>query len=142
MVPIGDISVMPHACSTCSPCRFWKPSIIAGGAADPPTIICRSAFRSQRFGSLSSASRIASQTVGTPPAQVTFSSAIKLSTLTASRCGPGKTSFAPTIAAAKGIPQALTWNIGTTGRITSVSERPSAFGSAITSVCNTCERWL
>ena len=31
-------------------------------------------------------------------------------------CAPGKTTFAPTIAAAYGSPHALTWNIGTTGK--------------------------
>ncbi len=45
---------------------------------------------------------------------VTLSSRISPYTLSPSRCGPGSTSFAPTIAAAYGVPQALAWNIGTT----------------------------
>jgi hypothetical protein len=66
--------------------------------------------------------------VGTPAAMVTFSDSISCRSECASRCGPGKTSFAPTIGAANGRPQALTWNIGTTGR--SESRERSAIPSA------------
>ena len=85
---------------------------------------------------------MAIQTVGTPAAMVTFSSCRSCSTLGASRCGPGKTTFAPIIAAVKGMPQALTWNIGTTGRITSRCAMSMASGSAETSECSTCDWWL
>ena len=47
-----------------------------------------------------------------------------------SSAGPGKTSLAPTMHAMYGRPQALTWNIGTTGRIASRAEQFSASGSA------------
>ncbi|MNO09403.1 hypothetical protein D3C81_2325580 [compost metagenome] len=38
------------------------------------------------------------------------------------------------------MPQALTWNIGTTGRITSLAEQPSASGMADAYECSTVER--
>jgi hypothetical protein len=44
--------------------------------------------------------------------------------------------------AAYGRPHALTWNIGTTGRITSLAEQLSASGKAIAKVCRIVERWL
>ena len=50
--------------------------------------------------------------------------------LAVERTGPGSTSLAPTMHAAYGRPQALTWNIGTTGRIASRAEQFSASGSA------------
>jgi hypothetical protein len=40
------------------------------------------------------------------------------------------------------MPQALTWNIGTTGRMLSPAEQFSASGSAAAKVCSTVERWL
>ena len=55
------------------------------------------------------------QTVGTPINRSGFSLSINSYTEAPSRAGPGKTNFAPNIAPAYGIPQALTWNIGTTG---------------------------
>ena len=46
-----------------------------------------------------------------------------------SRRGPGNTSFAPTNGAENGKPQALTWNIGTTGAMTSLADRQNASGN-------------
>jgi hypothetical protein len=40
MVPIGDVSVMPHACDTRTP-EVIRRSIIARGAADPPIVTKR-----------------------------------------------------------------------------------------------------
>lgn len=59
-----------------------------------------------------------------------------------SRCGPGKTSFAPTVIAMYGTPHAAAWNIGTTGNMTSVPEQPRLSGIAATIAWNTVERWL
>ncbi|MCY1368457.1 hypothetical protein D9M69_554370 [compost metagenome] len=46
----------------------------------------------------------------------------------------------PTAAAEYGRPQALTWNIGTTGRMLSRAEQPSASGSAAPYACSSVER--
>ncbi len=124
-MPSGAISVMPQACVTCSPWRRSKPSIIDRGAAEPPTIIARSFERSYFSGSASSVWRMPIQIVGTPAVIVTFSCTNASSRLGGSRCGPGKTCVAPTSVHVNGKPQAFAWNIGTTGRITSVSATPS-----------------
>ena len=50
------------------------------------------------------------------------------------------TSLQPTSAAAYGMPQALTWNMGTTGSTTSVALRHIASGKAAAIACNTVER--
>ena len=83
-----------------------------------------------------------SQMVGTPAVQVTFSSASRASRLGGSRHGPGKTCLQPTIVQLKGRPQALTWNMGTTGMTTSAWERPIESGSAEIKECRTSARWL
>ena len=71
------------------------------------------------------------QTVGTPAANVTCSDSISDCSVSGSPIfGPGNTSFAPTIAQPYGSAQALTWNIGTTGRTTSAPASPIASGSA------------
>ena len=61
------------------------------------------------------------QMVGTPPASVTPSSTISLVTAGGERSDPGNTRSDPAATAAWHIPQALAWNMGTTGRITSAS---------------------
>ena len=81
-----------------------------------------------------------SQIVGTPHETVTPSDSISGSRSSGCRCGPGKTIFVPSIAAAYGMPQAFAWNIGTTGRITSWLAMPTPSGMHCTSVCSTCER--
>ena len=110
---------------TRNPWRFWKPSIKAGGAADPPMTMRRSADRSQRLGCASRSARIPSQMVGTPPANVTRSAAMRSSSTSGSSLAPGKTIFAPTSAHACGRPQALAWNMGTAGSTTSRSDNPT-----------------
>ena len=40
------------------------------------------------------------------------------------------------------MPQALTWNIGTTGRMQSRADRASESGSAPAQACSSVERWL
>jgi hypothetical protein len=56
--------------------------------------------------------------------------------------GPGNTSLAPVSAAEYGMPQALTWNIGTTGNTESRADRPMTSGSAAAYACRMVERWL
>ena len=70
------------------------------------------------------------QTVGTPAENVTPSLSNSSCSDLPSSHGPGNTSLAPTMQATYGRPQALTWNIGTTGRIVSRAEQFSASGSA------------
>ncbi len=108
------------------PCRCSNASIIERGAAEPPTTIDLSRERSQPPGFASSACRMPSQIVGTPAVTVTRCSTKASSRLCGSRCGPGKTCFAPISVQANGKPHALAWNIGTTGRTTSASESGSA----------------
>ena len=86
-------------------------------------------------GFASSTSRMPSQIVGTPAANVTRSCSISSSRLGGSRYGPGNTSFAPTIAAMYGKPHALTWNIGTTGSSVSIAERTRASRAAPRRAC-------
>ena len=71
--------------------------------------------------------------VGTPAVMVTSSFARFSSMLSGSMCAPGMTCFAPTSVEVNGSPQALTWNIGTTGMTTSRSRmfRVSAIAEAM-----------
>ena len=61
------------------------------------------------------------QIVGTPAESVTRSETNASRRLSGSRCGPGKTCFAPTRVQLNGKHQAFAWNIGTTGRTVSPS---------------------
>ena len=117
---------MPQPCVMWRPCRSPKASIIARGGAAPPTVIVRIRERSQPPGLASSACRIPIQIVGTPALTVTCSPSKASSRLWGSRCGPGKTCFAPTSVQLNGKHQALAWNIGTTGRTVSPSVMPSS----------------
>ena len=56
--------------------------------------------------------------------------------------GPGNTSLAPVMAAEYGRPQALTWNMGTTGNTASRALMDSASGKAPARACSMVERWL
>ena len=56
-------------------------------------------------------------------------------------CGPGKTIFEPVRAAEKGMPQALAWNIGTTGVTMSFWEKLSMSGMQLVSECSIIPRW-
>ena len=55
---------------------------------------------------------------------------------------PGMTSLAPTAGPEKATPQALAWNMGTTGRITSAAPRPITSCCRVTRVWMKLERWL
>src|SRR5687768_3064455 len=95
-----------------------------GGHADPPITTF---FTDENFLPCARAcARSAIHTVGTPSRLVTFSFSISSVRLVGSSPGPGSTSFDPVIAAAYGTPHALTWNIGTTGSVTSCEQMPSA----------------
>jgi hypothetical protein len=74
------------------------------------------------------------QMVGTPPAMVTRSRCMRSTSDAGSRCGPGNTSLAPHMTAQNGSPQALAWNIGTTGKTQSDSPMPSVSRAQATSV--------
>ena len=112
------------------PCVMWRPwrspnaSIIARGGAAPPTVIVRMRERSQPVGFASSVWRIPIQIVGTPALTVTSSSTNASRRLCGSRCGPGKTCFAPTSVHVNGKHHAFAWNIGTTGSTVSPSLTP------------------
>ena len=80
------------------------------------------------------------QIVGTPAASVTRSDSISSAIAGGVMCGPGNTSSAPAITAACARPQALAWNIGTTGRTTSRSQTPSVSASIAPMECRTLER--
>ena len=78
--------------------------------------------------------------VGTPAAMVTFSSSMRAASEGAERSGPGITRLAPAATAAWASPQALAWNIGTTGRIRSGSATPRPPAAMAPSVCRNVER--
>ena len=80
------------------------------------------------------------QIVGTPAASVTFS--LSISSAIACGCifGPGIARFAPAITAAWQRPQALAWNIGTTGMIVSRSETAAASATIAPIECRTVLR--
>ena len=139
-VPSGLISVMPQAWSTWTPYFCSNSLIIAGGQADPPITVRFIDENLSLFASVC-ASRPC-HTVGTPAEHVTCSASNSSYSDLPSRCGPGNTILQPTIAPTYGRPHALTWNIGTTGRMTSRAETFSASGRAAASVCSTVERWL
>ena len=89
--------------------RRSRPRISASGAAPPPTrpCACRHEVASVRARARAPA-EMPSQIVGTPALKVTCSEWQRSSRLTASRCGPGSASFAPSRSAVNGSPQALT----------------------------------
>jgi hypothetical protein len=74
-VPTGDVSVMPHACTTNAPKSRSKASTIARGTAAPPMTTRRSASSARGVApALAACCSSISQTVGTPSASVTRSS--------------------------------------------------------------------
>src|SRR5258706_546927 len=110
------------------------------GTADPPTYIARIDDRSNFPGFASRCCSTDSQIVGTPPTIVDFSRTNRSTMFTGSRCGPGIAILAPTITQANGMPQALAWNIGTTGVTTSRSWMSMPDSSARPNVWRTSER--
>ena len=80
------------------------------------------------------------QTVGTAAEKVTPSVSISSWIDAPSSFWPGITSLQPTAGQEKARPQALAWNIGTTGSTTSRLERPITSCCSVTSVCRKLER--
>jgi hypothetical protein len=120
---------MPQAWITCTSNSSSSVRIIAGGQAEPPITVRR---RVESFSSLAFMWLITpSQTVGTPALKVTPSVLEQLvQRLAVQEAGRGTPASRRPCGALYGRPQALTWNIGTTGRITSAEEQPIASGSA------------
>ena len=119
---------MPQAWMTCTPWSAWKLRIMAGGQAAPPMTVRRIV---ENFSSCAwTCASSPCHTVGTPADSVTPSDSISSCSDLPSSPGPGNTSLAPTMQATYGRPQALTWNIGTTGRMASCALQFSASGSA------------
>ena len=125
---------------TSTPKSSSRVRIIAGGQAEPPMTVRFRVERRRPFCFMWLMTP--SQMVGTPALKVTRSDSNSACSDLPSRCGPGKTSLAPTSGALYGRPQALTWNIGTTGRMVSAEELAIASGSAEAKACSTVERWL
>ena len=82
------------------------------------------------------------QIVGTPAATVTRSSTMRSAIAGPDRSGPGITRSAPAPTPAWASPQALAWNIGTTGRIRSDSPMPNESAVIAAIVCRNVLRWL
>jgi hypothetical protein len=80
--------------------------------------------------------------VGTAPARVGRSSAIIRARGSACRKRPGRTKSVPAIQPAYGSPQALAWNIGTTGSTLSCSVSPSTLPLVFATECSHVDRWL
>ena len=101
---------------------------MAGGQAEPPMTV-RFRLLKRRPLDCTCISSIC-QMVGTPALKVTCSASISSYSDLPSSCGPGKTTLQPVMAMLKGVPQALTWNMGTTGM--TASRELSAMASGIT----------
>ena len=80
------------------------------------------------------------QMVGTPAATVTFSTSIISAMALGTMFGPGMTRPAPVATAAWARPQALAWNMGTTGRMTSRSDAPRLSAVMAPMVCRNVDR--
>ena len=109
---------------------------MGSGTAEPPAF---SSLTLERSGGGSS-SKKPFQIVGTPALQVTPSAPIRSASPCGVRSGPGRTCLAPSIVAMYGMPQAIAWNIGTTGITESASRMPIESGSAAPRVWRTIER--
>src|SRR5450830_1768064 len=113
---------------------------MAGGQAEPPITVRLSVLKRKPPACMCAS--IICHTVGTPAAKVTFSLSINSKIDLPSIAGPGNTSLAPVMAAEYGKPQALTWNMGTTGNTESRVLMFKASGKAPENACSMVERWL
>ncbi len=129
---------MPQACRIGSPSCSRYASDSALGTAEPPHGIDRKALVSRPCSSGSTCIQI----VGTPAPTVTRSSTMRSASALPERSGPGITSDAPAATAAWASPQALAWNIGTTGITTSASRTASESTVIAPNVCRNVLRWL
>ena len=80
--------------------------------------------------------------VGTAAARVARSAAMKAASGAAWANRFGSSRSAPTSQAAYGMPQALPWNMGTTGSTRSYWLSPRASPEDTPSVCRNVDRWL
>ena len=119
-----------------NPVASRNPSERARGTAEPPHGIARRAETSLP----SNSGKTPIQIVGTPAATVTFSVSIMSAREGALRSAPGITIVDPVATAACANPQALAWNIGTTGRTTSRSQTPIVSAIIAPNVWSTIER--
>ena len=108
------------------------------GTAEPPAMTRRRLERS--VGCESTWRRTSFQIVGTPAAKLARSCSMKRERGSACRKRPGISRSAPSIQAEYGNPQALTWNMGTTMSMRSLSVRLKAPHSIIE--CRNTDRWL
>ncbi len=138
MPPTGDVSVMPQPWMMRTPYFFSKAFISASGMAAPPDVPIRSDDRS--IGWVSPYCRMPAQIVGTAEASVERSAAMKSVIGPGIMCGPGKCSVAPDRNAPNGMPQALTWNIGTKVSTRSDSTVPVTDAASVASACRYVER--
>jgi hypothetical protein len=102
-------------------------------------MIVRSEVRSTLSGSRP---RTSYQTVGTAMARVARSAAMNRASGAAWVNRFGSSRSAPTSQPAYGMPQALPWNMGTTGSSRSYWFSPSASPEHTPSECRNVERWL
>ena len=91
----------------------WKASIMAGGQAEPPITVRVSVEK--RSCSASCGPAASARPSARRPRRSPSRPRSARRPILPSSAGPGNTSLAPTSAAEYGMPQALTWNIGTTG---------------------------
>lgn len=122
---------MPQAWQTFTPCLSSKAFIREGGQAEPPMTTAPSEEMSRAL-TASSASRPC-QMVGTAAAWVGRSVSIISASGPGCRKRSGISRLMPVMKAACGMPQALTWNIGTMGSVVSavVSAKDSAMLTCI-----------
>ena len=132
--PSGDSSVMPQLVCTVTPSRRSIRSISAGGIGAPPTTIrssdgtsppVRLEMLDQTEPDGGHADRDRHAFRHDQPGEA---GAVR----TGVRAAPAR---APTAGAAKGMPQALAWNIGTTGRTVSFAVMPITSACSSRSVC-------
>ena len=136
----GLVSVMPHAWMMRTPCCRSKRSIRLRGTAEPPQTMSRSEERS--IGFVSAKRPTSFQMVGTAPATVARSSAIRRQSGSGWRNRPGISRSAPVSHPAYGSPQALAWNIGTMRSTRSYCVRPKTDAMQTLREWRTVERWL
>ncbi len=118
----GSSRSSPSACITSRPWRFWKPSISAGGAAEPPMTMVRIAERSQRLGSLIEERQDAEPDGGHAAGEGHLLARPSGRAASAGRgAGPGKTSLAPARTPRTAGPRRWRGTSGTTGRTVSSS---------------------
>ena len=106
------------------------------GTAEPPQTMARS-----WWGCPASSGRVPIQMVGTPAVRVTPSVRIRLLMAWGERSAPGNTRSDPASTPAWHSPQALAWNMGTTGRTTSVSLTARLSARQAAMEWRTIDRW-